>query len=149
MIMNKKVLFLVVFLAGFFASWAQKGPVRERIKTLKVAFITERVGLTSDEAQQFWPIYNENEDKLAAIRRKERAEIGPRTSPASLSDAESSQLLDKLIALESEKHRTNQDFIAQIRKVIPPRKVLLLIKAEEDFKKRLLQQFRKRQQGGG
>lgn len=147
--MNKKVLFLVVFLAGFFVSQAQEGPVRERIKTLKVAFITERVGLTSKEAQQFWPIYNENEEKLEAIRRKERAEIGSRTSPASLSDGESSQLLDELIALENEKHRTNQNFIAQIRKVIPPRKVLLLIKAEEDFKKRLLQQFRKRRQGGG
>ena len=147
--MNKKLFFLVVFLAGFFVSQAQEGPVRERIKTLKVAFITERVGLTSKEAQQFWPIYNENEEKLEAIRRKERAEIGSRTSPASLSDAESSQLLDELIALENEKHRTNQNFIAQIRKVIPPRKVLLLIKAEEDFKKRLLQQFRKRRQGGG
>ena len=147
--MNKKLFFLVVCLAGFFVSHAQEGPVRERIKTLKVAFITERVGLTSKEAQQFWPIYNENEEKLEAIRRKERAEIGSRTSPASLSDAESSQLLDELISLENEKHRTNQNFIAQIRKVIPPRKVLLLIKAEEDFKKRLLQQFRKRRQGGG
>ena len=146
--MNKKVLFLVVFLAGFFAAWTQEGPVRERIKTLKVAFITERVGLTSKEAQQFWPIYNENEDKLEAIRRKERAEMGPRATPASLSDAESEQLLDELIALQGEKHLIHQNFIAKIRKVIPPRKVLLLLKAEEDFKKRLLQQFRKRKQGG-
>ncbi|NAY90594.1 hypothetical protein GTQ34_01570 [Muricauda sp. JGD-17] len=145
--MNKKVCFLFVFLAGFFWSQAQ-GPVRERIKTLKVAFITERVGLTSKEAQQFWPIYNEHEEQLEAIRRKERAEFGSRaSSPEALSDSEASDLLDELLTLETEKHGTNQNFIARIRKVIPPRKVLLLIKAEEDFKKRLLQQFRKRRQG--
>ncbi|WP_222984491.1 hypothetical protein [Flagellimonas meishanensis] len=146
--MNKNILFLALFLGGLFWSQAQ-GPVRERIKTLKVAFITERVGLTSKEAQEFWPVYNEHEEQLESIRQRERAEFGSRaSSPQSLSDAESAALLDELIALESEKHQMNQDFIARMRKVIPPRKVLLLIQAEEDFKKRLLQQFRKRQGGG-
>ena len=71
--MNKKIPILIVFLVGTF--WLQaQGPVRDRIKTLKVAFITERVGLTSKEAQQFWPIYNEHEDVLENIRRRERAE---------------------------------------------------------------------------
>ena len=145
--MNKRQLLLfALVLAGF---WLQaQGPGRDRIKTLKVAFITERVGLTTKEAQSFWPIYNEHEEKIQTIRHKERMEIRSRISAAEeLTDADSSDLLDKLLALEDEKHDAERDFIAKIRKVIPPKKVLLLIKAEEDFKKRLLQQYRKR--GGG
>lgn len=145
--MNKRQLLLFAFLlAGL---WLQaQGPGRDRIKTLKVAFITERVGLTSKEAQSFWPIYNEHEEKIQTIRHKERMELRSRISTAEeLTDSDSSDLLDKLLALEDEKHDAEQDFISKIRKVIPPKKVLLLIKAEEDFKKRLLQQYRKR--GGG
>ncbi|MFD2098254.1 hypothetical protein [Flagellimonas iocasae] len=143
--MNKRVLILFVFLMGMAYAQAQ-GPVRDRIKTLKVAFITERVGLTSQEAQQFWPIYNEHEDALENIRRKE---VQSRLSAAQgLSDSESATLLDNLLALQTEKYDADQAFISKIRKVISPKKVLLLLKAEDDFKKRLLQQYRRRQEGG-
>jgi hypothetical protein len=125
-----------------------QGPVRDRIKTLKVAFITERVGLTSQEAQQFWPIYNAHEETLENIRRKERRELRSRISLAQdLTDSESSTLLNNLMALQKEKHNAEQDFITKIRTVISAKKTLLLIKAEEDFKKRLLQQYRKHNGG--
>ncbi|MDC6365072.1 MULTISPECIES: hypothetical protein [Flavobacteriaceae] len=143
--MNKNRLILLAFLLGTTWFYAQ-GPVRDRIKTLKVAFITERVGLTSEEAQSFWPIYNEHEEKLEAIRRKERRE---RISlSGDLSNGEASALLDKLLALQNEKHEIHKTFISRIRKVISPKKTLLLMGAEEDFKKRLLQQYRKRREGG-
>ena len=143
--MNKRVLILFVFLIGTFWLHAQ-GPIRDRIKTLKVAFITERVGLTSQEAQQFWPIYNEHEETLEGIRRKE---MQSRLSAAQgLSDSESAVLLDDMLSLQTEKYNADQAFISKIRKVISPKKVLLLLKAEDDFKKRLLQQYRRRQEGG-
>ena len=143
--MNKRVHLLFFFLVVALGLHAQ-GPVRDRIKTLKVAFITERVGLTSEEAQQFWPIYNEHEDALENIRRKE---VQSRLSAAQdLSDTESAALLDNLIALQTEKHNADQAFLSKMRKVISPKKVLLLLKAEDDFKKRLLQQYRRKQGGG-
>ncbi|MBO0322398.1 hypothetical protein J0X14_08825 [Muricauda sp. CAU 1633] len=143
--MNKRIHILIAFLIGTVWLHAQ-GPMRDRIKTLKVAFITERVGLTSEEAQQFWPIYNEHEDALENIRRKE---IQSRLSAAQgLSDSESEALLDNLLALQTEKYDADQAFISKIRKVISPKKVLLLLKAEDDFKKRLLQQYRRKQGGG-
>ncbi|MCB0665633.1 MAG: hypothetical protein KDC80_07420, partial [Saprospiraceae bacterium] len=37
---------------------AQERPVQERIEAQRVAFITQRVNLSPEEAQQFWPIYN-------------------------------------------------------------------------------------------
>ncbi len=147
-IMNKKLLILFVFLMGNSWFYAQ-GPGRERIKTLKVAFITERVGLTAKEAQTFWPIYNEYDETLEAIRRRERLELRSQIAMIQdLSDTESSALLDKFLATQKEKHEAEQDFIAKIRNVLSPKKTVLLLKAEEDFKRRLLQQMRKRRGGG-
>lgn len=148
MIMNKKLLILLLCFMGTSWFYAQ-GPARNRIKTLKVAFITERVGLTSKEAQAFWPVYNEYEETLEAIRRRERIELRSQISMLQdLSSSESSTLLDKFMAIQKEKHLAQQDFISKIRTVISSKKTLLLLKAEEDFKKRLLQQMRKRRNGG-
>ncbi|MGW9686662.1 hypothetical protein [Flagellimonas sp. 2504JD1-5] len=145
--MNKKLLILLVCFMGTSWFYAQ-GPGRERIKTLKVAFITERVGLTAKEAQVFWPIYNEYEETLEAIRRRERLELRSQISMIQdLSDGEASALLDKFLAIQKERHAAEQSFISKIRNVISPKKTVLLLKAEEDFKRRLLQQMRKRRGG--
>ena len=126
-----------------------QGPVRDRIKTLKVAFITERVGLTSEEAQQFWPIYNEHENTLEEIRRKERAELEVNIARAQdLSNTDSERLLDRLLELQFEKQKVDQEFLSRLRTVIPAKKVLLLVKAEEDFKRQMIQELQKRRGGG-
>ena len=146
--MNKKALLLCTLLLGTFLIHAQ-GPGRDRIKTLKVAFITEQVGLTSEEAQEFWPIYNEHEETMENIRRKERAELHANIARAQeLSPDESEKLLDHLLAIESNKQRTEREFLSKLRTVIPAKKVLLLVKAEEDFKRQMIQQFRKRRGRG-
>ena len=98
----------------------------------------------------FWPVYNEHEEALAQIRRKERVEIRSKMADfENLSENEASKILDQLIGLEQDKQELNIIFISNIREVISPKKTFLLIKAEEDFKKRLLKQIQQRRQGGG
>ncbi|MCK0159910.1 hypothetical protein [Allomuricauda sp. F6463D] len=146
--MNKRALILCTLFFGTFLMHAQ-GPVRDRIKTLKVAFITERINLTSEEAQLFWPIYNEHEETKDNMRKKEWAELQTNISRAQeLSNSESEKLLDNILVLQFNKQKAEQDFLSKLRTVIPAKKVLLLIKAEEDFKKQLLRQYRKRRGNG-
>lgn len=150
--MNKfgKILVFVTLLLMAAIVSGQGRPGMDKIKSLKVAFITERVGLTSNEATMFWPVYNEHEDALAQIRRKERLEIKSKMVDFdNLSETEANRLLDQLIDLEKEKQELNVEFLSNIREVISPKKTFLLIKAEEDFKKRLLRQIQQRRQGGG
>ena len=142
-------VFTVVFLTVAIVS-GQGRPGMDKIKSLKVAFITERVGLTSKEATMFWPVYNEHEEALSQIRRKERVEIISKMADfENLSENEASKLLDQFIELEREKQELNIVFLSNIRDVISPKKTFLLIKAEEDFRKRLLRQIQQRRQGGG
>lgn len=140
-----KIGVMAVFLLVSAMSFAQNPRGRERIKSLKVAFITERLNLTSEEAQVFWPLYNEHEENIEAIKRRERTEIRSQLLDFdSLSEAEADKLLGKMIDLETEKHRLNAAYIKRMSEVISPRKTFMLIRAEEDFKKRLLKEIQQR-----
>ena len=44
----------------------------EKIKAERVAFITSEVGLTAQEAEKFWPVYNEIEEQQQALMKAER-----------------------------------------------------------------------------
>ncbi|MEN1785819.1 MAG: hypothetical protein AAGF77_11855 [Bacteroidota bacterium] len=124
--------------------WAQ-GPNQDRIRSFKVAFITEQLALTPQEAQQFWPVYNTHEIALQKLRKRERQQFGsPSQQNLDLSDAEATQLLEQFDRLQQEKHTLEQQFLKDLKTVLPPRKIVKLLKAERDFKKRLLQQVRKR-----
>jgi Skp family chaperone for outer membrane proteins len=89
--MKKILLFLAVFVSISYICAAQ--PQREKIKTLKVAYITKELNLTSGEAEKFWPVYNEyfseiekvvkgnepdelkKEEAILNIRKKYKAEF--------------------------------------------------------------------------
>lgn len=142
---NWIIKLLVVLAILLTASTFAQRPAQERIKTLKVAFITERLGLTSEEAQNFWPVYNAHDESLQKIRRKERQRFGSQLPYLEdLSENETSKLLAEFRTIQKEKFNLEQNFIADLENVLPSKKIVLLLKAEEDFKRRLLQQVRKR-----
>lgn len=148
--MNKlsKLGVLALFLLMLTGVYSQRRPGMEKIKTLKVAFITERLDLSSKEAQAFWPIYNEHEENMQAIKSKERREIRAKLFDFdNMSEGEAASLLKQTIALEKEKYEMNVAFLARMSDVISAKKTFLLIKAEEDFKKRLLKEIQQRRRG--
>ncbi|WP_350292147.1 hypothetical protein [uncultured Croceitalea sp.] len=146
--LNRIIPLLTLFLTVLSISAQGPGPKpgRERIKTLKVAFLTERLSLSSKEAQVFWPIYNRHESKLEELRKKERSLI-KNSNWDFTNDANNKELSEYLktqLKYKDEKHKLEVNLITEVMEELSPRKAILLIKAEESFKKRLLQQFRNR-----
>ena len=145
-----KIGAVVLLLLTTMVTYSQQRPGREKIKTLKVAFITERLNLSSKEAQVFWPIYNEHENNIEEMKRRERREVRAKLiNFETLSESEASDLLNQLVALEKAKHQLHVNYIEKLNDVISAKKTFLLIKAEEDFKKRLLRQIQQRRKAGG
>lgn len=143
-----KYFLSLLFLMLSLCAYSQNGQGRDKIKSLKVAFITERVGLTSSEATSFWPVYNEHEEALGQLRRNERREVNNKINDLDLlTEDEIDKVLDTLLDLEAQKQELNASFLSDIRKIISPKKTFLLIRAEIDFKKRLLQEMQKRRRG--
>lgn len=146
--MNK--LILIAFLCCMTSSFAQRSENREKIKSLKVAFITDRLELSAKEAQQFWPVYNEYEDKREALRQKERTQIKSKIrDAAALTEKEAEELLKQFLSFEEEEEELDRSFLKEISKVITAKKTLLLLRSEEEFKRQLIKQYRHNKGGGG
>lgn len=146
---NRNIRVVMLLLLTTTIMYGQRKPDKEKIKSLKIAYITERLNLSSTEAQAFWPIYNSHEDKMESFRTQERTQIyGKLRDMESLSEKESEVLFKDLIALENQKHAANQQFLKDIQKVISAKKAFILLKTENGFKRRLLQQYRQKQGGG-
>ncbi|WP_248723903.1 Spy/CpxP family protein refolding chaperone [Seonamhaeicola sp. ML3] len=122
---------------------------RERIEALKVSFITEQLDLTKKEAQAFWPIYNEFDKVNGEIRHQEmrtvRREI--RENLNTMSEERASELLKKLENLESRIQKSRQEFMSKIQSVLPAKKIIKLKIAEDDFKRKMLNQWKTRRKG--
>ncbi|WP_291869229.1 hypothetical protein [Maribacter sp.] len=144
----KKTIFVVVCLIGF-ASNAQHKPNHEKIKALKIAYLTEKLDLTSKEAQEFWPIYNAHEKKIHKIRQQERKDIHESLeSIEQLSEKEINKLLELDLSLEEKKHGLHKKFVSDIRKVISAKKTFILLQSENGFKRKLLRQYHQKNKSG-
>ena len=69
--MKKYLLIIFAFLASFSVANAQNGR-SEKVQALKVAFITQKLNLTSAEAEKFWPVYNSYENEIKSVRTSNR-----------------------------------------------------------------------------
>ncbi len=122
---------------------AQDGK-HEKIRALKTAYFTEKLTLTSLEAEKFWPIYNKYDEKFHDLRMKERSEIFQKLRDGldKMNDAEANALIDTSLSIESEELTLNKQMIAELRGVISPKKIIILKKAEDDFKRELLHRYK-------
>ncbi|MGY8914164.1 MAG: hypothetical protein ACKVJF_03660 [Flavobacteriales bacterium] len=146
MSINKNIATLGLLLFLTVVSFAQDRPDREKIKALKVAFITERLDLSSKEAQLFWPIYNEHETNMEDIRVKEWSQVRYKIKQANtLSENEADELLGLYSALEKEKQESNKRLFTRLKNVLSSKKTLLLIQSEGDFKRQLMRMYRQKQ----
>lgn len=130
---------------------AQPRPERgdgERVKAMRTAFITNKLQLTPEEAQQFWPLYNQFE----AEQKKIRDRYVPGKDVMSMSDAEAEKFLNSHLEMEQELLNLRKDYFQRIKKVLPVRKVAMLPRLEREFREELLenlQQIRASRAGAG
>lgn len=69
----KKLSFLLIFATVTISVTNAQPPKKlERIEALKVAFMTQTLKLTSDEAQKFWPVYNSYVDEIKKAKQSNK-----------------------------------------------------------------------------
>ena len=64
-----------------------------------------------------------------------------------MTDADIDKTIDNFLAIEQRELDLKKRYISEFKKVLPVRKVLLLQKAEREFKKALLLKFKELRQG--
>ncbi|MEO6347311.1 MAG: sensor of ECF-type sigma factor [Aquaticitalea sp.] len=138
-----KPFIITILLFVSFHSFSQDDDRHERIKALKVAYLTEQLQLSKTEAQQFWPIYNAFEAEEHALR-KERYSKRNETDVESLSEQEAKKMIDEMISTENKKHELRETFIKDLQKILPAKKIIKLRIAEDEFNKKMFEEYKKR-----
>lgn len=150
--MRTTTLFILTLFISFNTIAQEKRSSKhEKIKALKIAFITEALDLTEKEAQAFWPVYNLHDDNINKTRQKKLRKIYHeiRQNKDKLSEEQASNLLSRLTEAENEIHNERTLLITKLKRIIPAKKIILLKVAEEQFKRKMLHQYKKRHHEGG
>lgn len=151
---HSKIIILFILLISTI-SFAQPGSrikermqqKKEQVKSMKIAFITSELNLTPDEATKFWPLFNAFEDKQRELKQERIKNYMDRIDSDKLTEKEASTLLTQMENTEDELFQLRKKFVANLKGVLPAVKILKLKKAEEEFSKKLLQQYRDKKMG--
>jgi len=136
---SRYFLFVFLSLALNVSLMAQQGDSkREKIDALRAEFISKKVNFTSSEASVFWPLYNEMNDKIEAVRKSFRAKYNAKTNYNFETDKEAEEYLNAEVLLKQREYELYKEYNEKFKKILPVKKVVLLRRAEEDFRKEIL-----------
>ena len=137
----KQIILLTLLLTGMTISVAaqpDRSERKERVEALAVAYITEKLDLTVEEAQLFWPVFNEFQEKRKEIRRS----FKKRQNPEEMSEAEAGEYLEDSLLQEQQMLDLKKEYYGKMASVISVKKVALLPQAEKKFREELIKRVR-------
>ncbi len=122
---------------------AQDPSVQEKIKNLRIAYISDKLGLTPDQAEKFWPVYKEFSDKRREIRQ-EFVDARKQIKNDNPDQAKQEELVKLGLALKQRELDLEKTYSDRLLKVITAQQILNLRKAEGDFQRIILEQIQQR-----
>ena len=120
--------------------------MKDKIRTLKVEFITEKLDLSSGEAENFWPIYNAFDKAYMELRHEKLKGLKDNLKEGinMLSEKEALSKLNEMTDIEDELVKLKRMFRYQLDGVISNKKILLLKIAEDGFNRRMMDRLKRR-----
>lgn len=152
--MKKLLIGTILSISIAFGLQAQPGQdqlpprAQEKIEAYKIAFFTEKLQLTPDESKDFWPLYNQFDNEMEALKDKYNLD-GKRIEL--MSDKEVEDFIGQHLAVEEQRVKLQRDYVERFKKVLPIRKVAMLQRIDREFKIALLEEIKRRRearQGG-
>ncbi len=138
----KKVLILLLFTIVVGTVSAQEGG-KQKLENAKIGLITNRLNLTVEQSQEFWPVYNEFDGKKKEIRKQMRkliAETNTLTTP----DEKILSNIRETLNLQQKEVDLEREYMNKFLKVINVRQLAELYKAEQMFTQMLLHRLNKK-----
>ena len=140
-----KQITLLILLLGFTInvfSQDRREEVREKIESRKIAYLSDKLDLSPEDAEKFWPVYNSYNKEMQALRQ----EMKPLFREEDISDEEASALLNKLIIHEKNILDIRQKYTDQFTQVLGPKRTLKFFRSDREFKERMLRGIGERRQ---
>jgi Spy/CpxP family protein refolding chaperone len=135
-LLNLAVLLLVLAPTAHAQGGGRKGQRLGQLENAKIAFITNRVSLTQDQAQKFWPLYNEFSGKRRELNRSGR--LLRRDVTEGMSDQQIRDNFTQAFTMRQQELNLEKEYFDKFQKVISLRQVAQLFQAERDFTKEVI-----------
>jgi hypothetical protein len=150
--MRSKIIFSGMILAynliffNHIAYGQAEGPM-QKLESMRIAFFTERLALTSSEAEKFWPVYRDYNNRKEKINEERRSLIRYISKNGDyLSEKEINESLGKYLTLQKDETNLSEIFNQKFLEILPAKKVLKIYITENQFKAYILNQIKENRQ---
>jgi hypothetical protein len=143
------LLIAILSLSAFFAeaqqnSRIQKDKKNDRIESLRIAFITEKLRLSPKESQLFWPVFNSYREESNQIKSSGKFD----RAIEDMSESEAEDFVKDKFSQQERQLALDKKYYLKFREVLSVKKIALLYDAENEFKRKLLNAIKNRQEQG-
>lgn len=141
---TRTITFIILLISGSSLSVFAQRPSSEEMKKIqdaKVAIITNRLNLTSEQSVDFWPMYNEYASKKRELHRSQRKLINDKKADTKTNEQVLSNL-NEVQDMRQQELNLEKEYQSKFLKVISANQVAELYKAERTFNDMLLQRLK-------
>lgn len=141
------MLFLLVTLTAMAQPQGEPGKRKEKVEQLRIAYITEKLPLTSAEAEKFWPVYNEFTDKLRETKKGNmqlRKDLHENLEK--LSEGEIKEKIEMITVGQQKELDLQTEYGPKIASVVGYKKAVKLVSLEKEFRQELRKELQKRKE---
>lgn len=139
----KKYIIAILLISLCYAGFAQRGykdKSHEKIESMRIAYITDQLNLSPNEAREFWPVFNEFDKAMRTLRDEERSLVDDNPD---VDELKAKSIFDRLMAIEEQELILEKAYITKLGKIIGYQKALKLKSVDRNFKRELLSKMRK------
>ncbi len=141
---------LLTLIIGMHNAMAQEGPpekgrMLEKMEAMRVAFLTNRLDLNTEEASRFWPVYNEYAQKRMDLRKdlmQSKRDIRRRD----LSEEESKKEVETQLAIQEKELTLKKNYYEKFKALLPAQKLARLEPAEMEFNQEVIRHLKERRE---
>lgn len=149
--MIQKTAITLCFIVCMAATQAQnKKPAfsKEEFRAKQEAYLREKVELTKEEAARFFPVYFELQDRKKSVNDK-AWQRGRKGKEPGTTDAEYEEIIDGIVKARMECDELDWEYLQRFKKILSPKKLFKLQRAEAKFHRDLLKIMYRRPQKNG
>lgn len=114
---------------------------REKLDAARVGFITNRLSITPEQAEKFWPLFNEHEEDRMSMMREMR-NISKK-SEGEISNEEASELIQARFDIQMKLLNAEKRFLEKVSETLSPVQSLRLNEANRDFTRHIYRMQRR------
>jgi hypothetical protein len=145
--MKRVIIFLMIILTLPVGRLSAQNTNLEKLNNYKIGFFTKKLNLTSEEAEKFWPVYNDYQGQRNAVQiEKLKLNRNFNQNESTLTNNQLEEMGNKYVDCLVQESNLAVAFHKKLKEVLPPVKVILYYQAENQYKIQLLNELQNAKQ---